>query len=76
MVPPIRAAAILSRKEEIMATKTSRTAGPIQPVGRIFRQDLGNTAFLEDLGEDAETEQQAEEVEDNRPFALAHAACP
>ena len=42
------------------------------PAGRqVFRQDLGNTAFLEDLGQNPETKQQTEEVEDDRPFALA-----
>ncbi len=41
--------------------------------GQVFRQDLGDTAFLEDLGQNAEAEQQAEQVQDDRPFTLAHA---
>ena len=68
MVPPISAAAMLSRKDESTKTITSSMKPPFQSSGRIVRQHLGHLAALEVVREQREAEQQAEQVGEDHPL--------
>ena len=68
MVPPISAAAMLSRNEDSTNTITSSTKPPFQSSGRKLRQLGGHVAVLEMVRQQREAEQQAEQVGEDHPL--------
>ncbi len=67
-VPPIRAAAMLSRKLDRKKIRTKRTKPPGQPAGRKRGSILGDAAVLEVAGQQGETQQQAQQVGEHHPL--------
>ena len=70
MVPPIKAAAILSRKLEITATMTSSTKPPFQPCGRKAGISSGTPLFSKCRDKQREAHQQQEQIREDHPFVL------
>ena len=68
MVPPMSAAAMLSRNDDSTNTMTSSMKPPFQSSGRILRQHLRHLAVLEVVREQREAEQQAEQVGEDHPL--------
>ena len=85
-VPPMSAAAMLSRKDESTKIRTSSTNPPFQPSGRYRGITAGTWRVLEVLGQQREAHQQAEEVRERDPLVpedgrdpcepRGRAACP
>ena len=68
MVPPMIAAAMLSRNDDSTKTITSSTNPPFQSSGRKRGSTAGTLAVLEVLGQQREAEQQAEQVGEDHPL--------
>ena len=76
MVPPISAAAMLSRNDDSTNTRTSSTKPPFQSPRQEARQHRGNVRVLEVLRQQGEPHQQAEEVRERHPLVAEHAGHP
>ena len=70
MVPPISAAAMLSRKLDSTATMTSSTKPPFQSSGRKRGISSGTLALLEMAREQRKAHQQQEQVGEDHPLVL------
>ena len=68
MVPPISAAAMLSRKEDSTNTMHEQHEAALPVVRQEVRQHLGHVAALEMVREQREAEQQAEQVGEDDPL--------
>ena len=68
MVPPISAAAMLSRNEDSTKTMHEQHEAALPVVGQEVRQHLGHVAALEMVGQQREAEQQAEQVGEDHPL--------
>ena len=76
IVPPIRAAAILSRNEERIKTKIRRRNGPFQSSGRNLGKISGTPDSSNIFDKNCKSQQQPEKIENNTPFPLTQVPYP